>query len=184
MPSMKLLFFYGPPAAGKLTVARELAKRTGYKIFHNHLTIDLIESIFDWGTKPFDEFLTRYRLELIEAAARENVKGLIFTYVYAGTGSDDGFIERIMDLVRRHKGEVLFIQLHCPKQILEKRIKHASRKKLNKIKTLKMLNKVMKHYDVYEKVPHGKSLSIDTAKKTAKEAAAAIQKHYKIPHDL
>jgi hypothetical protein len=32
-----LVFIYGPPpAAGKLTVAETLAKRTGHKVFHNH----------------------------------------------------------------------------------------------------------------------------------------------------
>jgi len=35
---MKLVFIYGPPAVGKLTVANALAKVTGFKVFHNHLT--------------------------------------------------------------------------------------------------------------------------------------------------
>ena len=34
---MKHLFLYGAPAVGKLTVAKELADLTGYKLFHNHL---------------------------------------------------------------------------------------------------------------------------------------------------
>lgn len=31
---MKLIFLYGPVAAGKLTVARELAGITGFPLFH------------------------------------------------------------------------------------------------------------------------------------------------------
>ena len=50
---MRLVFLYGPPAVGKLTVAKALARLTGYKVFHNHLTIDLVASILDWGTGPF-----------------------------------------------------------------------------------------------------------------------------------
>lgn len=46
---MQLIFIYGPPAVGKLSVANALAKLTGYRVFHNHLTIDLVRSIFDWG---------------------------------------------------------------------------------------------------------------------------------------
>ena len=40
---MKLIFIYGAPAAGKLTVANEIARQTGFKVFHNHLSIDCIE---------------------------------------------------------------------------------------------------------------------------------------------
>jgi len=50
---MRLIFIYGPPATGKLTVAKELAKLTKYKIFHNHLTVDLIGSVLKFGTKTF-----------------------------------------------------------------------------------------------------------------------------------
>ncbi len=39
---MKLVFIYGPPASGKLTVARELAALTGYKLFHNHLVVEAL----------------------------------------------------------------------------------------------------------------------------------------------
>ncbi len=80
---MKLIFLYGPPAVGKLTVALALSPLTGYKVFHNHLTIDLVSSVFEWGTPLFWNFVNRYRLELIEAAAKSNVPGLIFTFVYA-----------------------------------------------------------------------------------------------------
>ncbi len=92
---MRLVFLYGPPAVGKLTVAKALARLTGYKVFHNHLTIDLVESIFDWGTRPFWALVDKYRLELVETAARENIPGLVFTFVYAKP-NDDGFVRRVV----------------------------------------------------------------------------------------
>jgi len=42
---MKLVFIYGPPASGKLTVARELATLTGYRLFHNHLIVDAVAAV-------------------------------------------------------------------------------------------------------------------------------------------
>ena len=36
---MKLVFIYGPPAVGKLTVAKELAALTGFKVFHNQVIL-------------------------------------------------------------------------------------------------------------------------------------------------
>ncbi|MFY9484436.1 MAG: hypothetical protein WAP74_02320 [Patescibacteria group bacterium] len=66
---MKLIFMYGPPAAGKLTVAKKLAKLTGYKIFHNQLTVDLITSIFPVKSAAFRKFNPKFRLEIFAAAA-------------------------------------------------------------------------------------------------------------------
>jgi hypothetical protein len=43
---MKLLLLYGPPAVGKLTIAKEIARLTEFKVFHAHLTVDLVASIF------------------------------------------------------------------------------------------------------------------------------------------
>lgn len=54
---MKLIFLYGPPAVGKFTVGKVLVKLTGYKLFHNQLTSDLVESIFDRGVEPFSGFV-------------------------------------------------------------------------------------------------------------------------------
>ncbi len=41
---MRLIVIHGAAADGKLTVANEIAERTRFKVFHNHLTIDSIPS--------------------------------------------------------------------------------------------------------------------------------------------
>ena len=43
---MKLVLIFGPQAVGKMTVGQELAKITGLKLFHNHMTIDLVSNFF------------------------------------------------------------------------------------------------------------------------------------------
>lgn len=50
---MKLIYIYGPPASGKLTVAKELEKLTKYKLFHNHLINDVISEIMDFDKDIF-----------------------------------------------------------------------------------------------------------------------------------
>ena len=39
MVAPRLVFLYGPPAVGKLTVARAIAAREPFKILHNRLTL-------------------------------------------------------------------------------------------------------------------------------------------------
>jgi hypothetical protein len=36
--AVKFVVIFGPPAAGKMTVGRELAALTGWRLFHNHRT--------------------------------------------------------------------------------------------------------------------------------------------------
>ncbi len=43
---MRLVFIYGPPGVGKLTVATALATLTGYRLCHNHLTVNLVTALF------------------------------------------------------------------------------------------------------------------------------------------
>lgn len=77
---MKLVVIYGPLAVGKFTLGKELQKLTGYKLFHNHLTFDLIGSLFDVDADVFFGLNNRVRLDLIEAAAKHKIKGVIMTF--------------------------------------------------------------------------------------------------------
>lgn len=78
---MKLVLLHGPPAVGKLTVAKELSKLTGIPLFHNHLTRDMVEGIY--GGKLYDnyELVDRLRVEALSYCAKHDTD-LIFTYVY------------------------------------------------------------------------------------------------------
>ena len=58
---MKLVFIYGPPAVGKLTVATELVKLTGFKLFDNHVSIDFVKSVFEFGTRRDKTVLEAHR---------------------------------------------------------------------------------------------------------------------------
>ena len=42
MKKLKFVTIIGPQAVGKMTVGQELAKITGLKLFHNHMTIELV----------------------------------------------------------------------------------------------------------------------------------------------
>jgi MoxR-like ATPase len=63
--TMKLIFLHGLPGVGKLTVGRELAKLTEFRVFHNHLAVDLVESIFEFGSQPFVELREAIWLALL-----------------------------------------------------------------------------------------------------------------------
>jgi len=176
---MKLIFIYGPPATGKLTVAKELAKLTKYKIFHNHLTVDLLGSVFKFGTKTFFDLSDRFRMEIFEAAAKEKINGLIFTFCYAHP-EDDKFVKNVKKRVEKYKGKIDFVQLYCEKSELKKRVKGASRENFDKIKTKKGLDATLKKWDLFTPIPFIKSLRIDNTNISAKQVAKKIKMHYKL----
>ena len=177
---MKLVFLYGPPAVGKLTVAKELSKLTGCRIFHNHLTVDLMDSVFGWGTPLFNEFLTRYRLELLEAIAIEDKANVIFTYVYSDRPYDHAFIADVERVLQRHGSSVLFVQLICDEKELRKRVKQASRKLHDKINTVRALKTAFRHGDVCARLSDRPTLSIDNTRLPPKKAAMLIQRHWEL----
>ena len=43
---MKFVLNAGPPAVGKMAVGLELSALTGFKLFHNHASIDAALSVF------------------------------------------------------------------------------------------------------------------------------------------
>src|SRR5918998_3060399 len=101
---MNLIFLHGLPGVGKLTVARELARLAGYRLFHNHLTVDLVESVFEFGSAPFVELREQTWLSVFGRAAEERLPGLVFTFVFERTVRED-FVGRVLDEVESRGGE-------------------------------------------------------------------------------
>jgi shikimate kinase len=175
---MKLVFVYGPPASGKFTVSTELAKLTGFKLFHNHVSIQFVQSIFEFGTKTFRRLTGKYRLEMLEEAAKEGID-TIFTFVYS-KGEDDHFVRQILQRVRAHNGQVCFVRLYCDRKELVKRVKAAQRRRTGKVATKKMLNDLFRKHNLDVEIPFRKSLSIDTTKQSPRNAARSIARQYKL----
>jgi hypothetical protein len=121
---MKLIFIYGDPGTGKLTVARALQKLTGLKLFHNHLTVDLASSLFGYDNPDYFDYVRSLRLEAFELAAKGNIS-LIFTFWYSSISQPS--VEKYKQVIESNGGQVLFVRLHCRPEILEERVVSASR---------------------------------------------------------
>lgn len=73
------IFIIGPQAVGKMTVGQELAKITGYKLFYNHMTIEMIRLIFDYDKQVYLKMNELIRHEVFKEFAKSKEKGIIFT---------------------------------------------------------------------------------------------------------
>ncbi len=106
---MDFVIIFGPQAVGKMTVGEELAKKTGLKLFHNHMTIDLVLQFF-----PYEEgqdLIRLFRESILTKMASSKQKGMIFTYVWAfDMESDWNYIEHISDIFKEHN--VYYVELN------------------------------------------------------------------------
>ncbi len=111
MPNLVVIL--GPHAVGKMTVGQELEKLTGYKLFHNHMTIELIRKFFDVHGSREGRYLSGvFRREIFETVAGSDLPGLIFTYMF---GFDDqseyDYINNLITLYESHGGECCVVEL-------------------------------------------------------------------------
>ena len=86
---IKFVLIFGPQAVGKMTVGQELTKITDLKLFHNHMTIDLVSHFFDYGTKEGKRLVNLIRQEIFEEVSKIDLSGMIFTYLWAINNIDN-----------------------------------------------------------------------------------------------
>lgn len=175
---MRLIFIYGPPAVGKLTVARELGRLTGLPVFDNHLSIDCVRPVFDYGSPQLNPLVGKIRHLVIGEAARQNVS-LIFTFVYAHPGDGD-YVDRICDLVESNGGSVAFVQLACAAAEQEERVT-ADHRVGRKIDNVEMLRGLMASHDLSQAIPGRGGLHIDNTQVAATDTALHIATELGLP---
>ena len=111
---MTFIVIFGPPAVGKMTVGYELAKLTGFRLFHNHMTIDLVLNVFEFGRPQFHALVSEFRSRVFEEVAASDLPGLIFTFVWAlDHESDRAFVERSCDIFRERGADIYFVELEA-----------------------------------------------------------------------
>ena len=111
---MHFVVVFGPPAVGKMTVGREICTRTGYKLLHNHMTIEPVLEIFPFGSPPFDRISGGLRRDVIREAAEYGLPGLVFTFVWGvELESDVATVAEYDEIVRSRGGSVDFVELYA-----------------------------------------------------------------------
>lgn len=159
---MQLIFIHGAPAVGKLTVARELSRLTRFPLFHNHLTVDLVSSLFDFGSEPFIRLREQIWLDTFAEAARCGTS-LIFTFNPERTVRQR-FVNDAIHVTESAGGQVVFIELVCTEAELERRMEDASRKAFGKLASVAQYRD-LKEAGAFQfpELPNGLSLDVTTA---------------------
>ncbi|MBN8942284.1 MAG: hypothetical protein J0H01_22450 [Rhizobiales bacterium] len=170
--TMQLVFLHGPPAAGKLTIAGELAALTGFALFHNHLIVDAVAAVFPFGSEPFIRLRETFWLATLGEAARTG-RSTIFTFQPEATVAAD-FPQHVRRLVTDAGGEVIFVRLTAAAEIQDARIANADRAAFGKMRSRDLLRDLRGQFEAAEAAMPAARLTIDTGTTTPGDAARLI----------
>ena len=170
---MKLIFLYGLPAVGKVTVARELARLTGWRLFHNHLTVNLALALYDFGTPGFIALRETIWFAAFRQALADRVPVVIFTF-NPENSVPQRFIDELFAEVRRDGGEVIPIELTADNAAIEQRLASASRHQDGKLVDLELFGRLRREGIFNSPVIPNPRLRIDTTTHSPLEAATLI----------
>lgn len=175
---MNLILLYGPPAVGKLTIAKELAILIGYTIFDNHMILNVLSNIFRFDHPSRKKLEKEFRLKIIDEAIKANIN-LIMTGVIVNQNL--GFYTKVVQAVEKSEGKCFIVQLTASEPVLKNRVEHESRKNYSKISTKQDWENFYKDYpEMYKKFSNKEHLVIDTTDILPQDAAKIIVNHYKL----
>jgi hypothetical protein len=116
---MKFVLIFGPQAVGKMTVGHELEMISDLKLFHNHMTIELLAPFFGFTSEMWG-LSDKFRQDIFEATAASKMYGMIFTYVWGfDLQSDWDYVDKICQIFEDQGADVYFVELEAD---LEERI--------------------------------------------------------------
>jgi chloramphenicol 3-O-phosphotransferase len=168
--SVELIFLHGTAASGKLTTARALEALLGYPVFHNHLVVDALTTVFPFGSEPFVRLREEFWLQVFTDAARID-RSFTFTFAPEATVLH-GFPARARARVEASGGRVCFVRLLVSEIEQDRRIGNEDRKQFHKLSDLNTLRRLRNNPHRIEQPPADLEVNTDTT--GAEESAALI----------
>ena len=175
MPT-QIIFLYGRPGVGKLTVGEHLAAETGFSLLHNHAVVDLATSLFPFGTPAFIALRENLWHVTVEAALKAKVGGVIMTFAPEATVTDN-FIPALQKRVIAGMGTLHFIELRCSNEALEKRITSEPRERFGKLRDVYKYRKLDESGAFDRPKMPTPQLVVDTTNQSPLDSARMIAKH-------
>lgn len=181
MPASRHILIYGPPAAGKLTVATRLAEQYEFKVVDNHASVDPALRLFYFGTREFGDLVEEIRVALIRAAARAGLD-IVSTVVY-GYGEDEAHVAKLSAATTSNGGAMHFVQLRPSDEILEQRVGSASRVGTSKVTDPRTLRRMLDGWDLTTPM-HADDLRIDNSDMSVETVCRKIAEHFSLNERL
>lgn len=181
---MKLVFLIGSGAVGKMTVGQELMKKTGLRLFHNHMTIEPVIAVFGYY---HGKVVNEIRESIFREFAASDLPGMIFTYMWAfDQQADWDYVEHVKSIFAPYGTEFYYVELVAPQEVRLARNATANRIRNKPSKAdVEASNERLRQEDAHYRlvsnegeIPFGNYLRIDNSDLTPEETAQRIQEAF------
>lgn len=184
---MKLIIIFGPLAVGKMTVAQELENVLGYKLLHNHLTMELLRPFFDIKSAGFNRLDRLFKAEILKELLGSDSEGVIFTSAFDFNEQVSvDFMNEMADYYSAAGATVYYVELEAnieerlKRNEGENRLKHKpSKRELGKAEErLREFEKTHRLNTKEGEFQRANYMRIDNTNLSAKEAATRIRSEF------
>jgi len=191
--SKTFVIILGPHAVGKMTVGQELAKLTGLRLFHNHMSIELTRKLFAHSEKEWSILNETIRKTVFELFDKGDFPGLIFTYMCAfDIQSEFDYLQNVIDLFQENGAKCCVVELCADfeerliRNKSENRLLHKESKRNLEWSEAEMRETSEKYrlnsYDG-EKLPFEHYMKIDNTNLTPEDVAKRIKSYFTIAEE-
>ena len=186
---MDFIIITGPQAVGKMAVGKVLCEKTGLKLFHNHMTIEMVIPIFPYKSDEAQTLIRAFRKQIFEVMAKSNEKGMVFTYVWAFDRKEDNeYITNLLEMFESHGASTYIVELYSDLEVRLERNKTPLRLKEKPSKqniqwSEEELKNSMKKYRLNSfegEIKHSNYLKFDNSHLSEEEAADKIIEHFSL----
>ena len=176
---MHLLFLHGPAAAGKYTVAKELAALTGFELYHNHLVVDEVLKSHAFGTPGFVAERDRLWREFFARFPSPGRANIIFTFNPENT-VPQAFIDWLFTEPVRRGVKFISVEITADEAVIESRIASKQRQQFKKLTDVALYRRLRNSGVFATPLIPRTDLRIDTGKTAPAEAAAHITRQFSL----
>jgi len=173
------MFIHGPPAAGKYTVARELATLTGLELYHNHLVVDAVLVRHAFGTPEFVAARDRLWREYFMQYPGPGRPGVIFTFNPENTVSQ-AFIDWLFAALPARGVTIHSVEVTAQEAVIESRIGSDQRRQFRKLTDVALYRRLREAGTFKLPVIPRTDLRIDSGVAPPATAAQQIAAHFRL----
>jgi len=178
----------GPPAVGKMTVGRALSAQTGFPLFHNHIPIEAVLPVFEFGSPEFTRLVSGFREAVLGEVARSELGGLIYTIMFDFADPRDiEFLGTLQARFAPPAWRVVVVELEADLEVRLERNASAERldAKPSKRDVDASRRRLLAAEETYQlnsggTFPYAEHLKLDNTTLTPEEAADRIAAHFRI----